>query len=360
MSATELLTSDEASEQIGKWLSMSLSDATKLLKDENYLEDFAGWISEKAASQTKYEKLQPVIHMITNFAILETLQHVFHIGSGFKPKVQTFSEKPEGFTLKQILETVQRTEAKVDTMLKEPLNSAIDYFNAAVQEIRNKSFKHAYNSLDKVIDNATKAFHYVSGQKVDIECFQESIKAIQLLIFARISRYSFDEEKHCFVPYPALSSEQIMLIGDSLEDLVQRSMKQENNVKTSYWSKAEDKNKIQDILDQVLKICYPYISQAKGWTNMKFKINPKDKKFSITVMPKYLPNGFEDSTTVMVGVKTGDDQPSSVLLWRTEKYVYSLYDKIVTLEKITSESDPLQVDILNGNYLMLCELVEKI
>ena len=92
---------------------------------------------------------------------------------------------------------------------------------------------------------------------------------------------------------------------------------------------------------------------------MRFKINPKEKKFSITVMPQYLPEGIEDSTKVMVGVKTGDDQPSSVLLWRTEKYVYSMYDKIVTLEKITSESDPLQVDILNGNCLMLCELVEK-
>merc|ERR1712126_335307 len=136
-------------------------------------------------------------------------------------------------------------------MLKEPLNTAIDFFNAAMKEIKHRSFKDAYNSLDKVIDNATKAFYYVSGEKVSIECFEESIKAIQLLIFSRISRYSYNYEQNCFLPYPTLSVETISLIGDSLEDLVKKSLRQKKNVTKSFFSKTEDKGKIQDILDQV-------------------------------------------------------------------------------------------------------------
>ena len=45
-------------------------------------------------------------------------------------------------------------------------------------------------------------------------------------------------------------------------------------------------------------------------------------------MPQYLPEGCEDAAKVIVGVKTGDDQPSSVQLWRTEKHVYSMFGNI--------------------------------
>ena len=349
MSASEL-TSDAASAELGKWLSASVRknsafqvDAALQDAGAGYIEEFSSWISEKVAFKSKNGKLQPVIYILTNFAILETAQHVFSIGSGFVSPDMT------RFTVAQILETVQRIEAKVDTMLKEPLNTAIDFFNAAMKEIKNKKMKHAYISLDKVIDNATKAFHFVSGKKVSIGCFEESIKAIQLLIFARISRYSYDEEQNSFLPYPTLPAESITMIGDSLEDLVEKSLKQRKNVKKSFLSKSKDKSKIQDILDQVLKICYSYISQAKGWTNMRTKINPNDNKFTIPVMPQYLPEGYEDAVKVIVGVKTGDDQPSSVLLWRSVNYVYSMFGNVVKMEKITSETDLLNIDIMDDN-----------
>jgi len=70
-------------------------------------------------------------------------------------------------------------------------------------------------------------------------------------------------------------------------------------LKKSFWSKTEDKGKIQDTLDQVLKICYSYISQARGWTNMRTKINQNDKQFTIKVMPQYLPEGYEDAAKVI-------------------------------------------------------------
>ena len=310
MSETKL-TSKTVSTKLGKWLSTSLDKCAELQEDAGYIEDFSSWVSEQAAFQTKNSKLQPAIYILTNFAILETAQHVFSIGSGFTSLDMT------GFTLAQILKTVQRIEAKVDTMLKEPLNSAIDYFNTAMSEIENDSYDDAYKSFKDVIENATKAFHYVSGKKVDIQSFQEYVKAIQLLIISRISRYSYDKDKKCFLPFPTLPSNKVKLIGDFLEDLVKKSLSQKTNVKTKFFSfnsQSEQKEKIQDILDQILKICYSYISQNRGWTNMRTKINPAEKKFSMTVMPQYLPEGVVDAAEVIFGVKTGDYQPSSVSL----------------------------------------------
>ena len=139
--ATYELTSDDVSEKLGKWLSTSVSKNVKLLEDSSCIEDFSSWVSEEVASKTKNAKYQSVIYMITNFAILETAQHVFNIGSGFTKADMT------GFTLKQILETVQKIDENVDKMLKEPLNSAIKYFRIAVTEIESENFKDAYNSF---------------------------------------------------------------------------------------------------------------------------------------------------------------------------------------------------------------------
>ena len=225
-----------------------------------------------------------------------------------------------------------------------------------MREIENKRPKDAYNSLDKVIENATKAFYYVSGKKIDTVCFQESVKAMQLLIFARISRYSYDDEKNCFLPFHTLSLNIVRLIGQCLVDLVNKSLDQKKNVKTTFFSlesKTEQSQKIQDILDQILKICYSYISQARGWTNMVTNISPYFVEFKITVMPLFVPEGKEDATNVMVGVKPGDDQPVSVLLWRTATHVCSMYGDIVSLKKISSLTVPMEIDIMNNSAVVV-------
>ena len=154
MSKSEI-TSEAASEKLGEWLSNSVikdEDENLLEMFSDSFEDISSWVSQKFALNHTNTKLQSVIYLITNYAILETAEHVFSIGSGFVKADMT------GFTLTQILQTVQRIEGKVDTMLKEPLNSAIDFFDSAILEIKRESFKDAYNSLDKVIENATKAF----------------------------------------------------------------------------------------------------------------------------------------------------------------------------------------------------------
>ena len=332
------LTSDVASADLGQWLSGT--EHFENLSD--YFENLSSWVSEKLALKHKNASLQPIIYIISNYALLETAQHVFNIG--FIKLDMT------GFTLKQIQETVQRIEAKVDTMLKEPLNSAIDFFTCAMLEIENESFKDAYENFKDVIGKATEALQYSSGEKIDFDCFTEFVKAIQLIAFSRISRYSYDEIRNCFLPYPALPIQKINLIGKVLEELTKKTLAQKDNVKISFFERNDQKRKIQDTLDKILKICYSYISQAKEWTNMRNKIKQKDLKYTITVMPQYLPEGFEDAAKVIVGIKTGEDQPCTVLLWRTAEYVYSaLGNDIVAMEKISSETEPLNIDIMNNN-----------
>ena len=320
------LTLKSASAELGQWLSRSvLTEENEDLLDASFellFGDISEWVSAKIALKNKNGTVRKITYFLTNYAILEAAHHVLGVGCGFGKLDMS------GFTLAQILEIVKRIETKVDKMIKEPLNTAIDFFTDAMREIQNECPKDAYNTLDKVIDNATKAFHYVSGNEVDSESFAESIKAIQLLIFAKITRYSYDEERNCFLPFPTLPLNKVNLIGQTLEGYVKKSLEQKKNVTTtlfSWESTLEQENKIQDTLDQVLKICYPYISQARGWTNMRTKINPNEKQFTIKVMPQYLPEGPEDAAKVVVGVKTGADQPCSVLLWRTTTHIFSMF-----------------------------------
>ena len=345
MSATEI-TSAVATKTLGQWLcSAASAKAEEFFEDPENIEKFSTWMYTNVAPCNS--KIQDVISMISNFALLETAEHVFSIGYGFA-KVNTTSLK-----LAQILESVQKIEANVDAMLREPLNTAIDFFKSAMNEIENESFKDAYNSLDKVLDNATKALHFVSKKKIGVQCFQESVKAIQLLVFSRILRYSYDEKRDCFLPFATLPAKKIKLIGSALEELLKKSLNMTSNVKTSFFSKKEQQESIQNTVDQALKMCYSYISQAKGWTNLVTNISPYFVEFKITVMPLFVPEGKEDATNVMVGVKPGDDQPVSVLLWRTATHVCSIYGDIVSLKKISSLTVPMEIDIMNNSAVVV-------
>ena len=141
-----------------------------------------------------------------------------------------------------------------------------------------------------------------------------------------------------FLPFSTLPLNKVTAIGGSLESLINKALVQRKNVKTSGLfvlaaKEAKKKSEVQNILDQILKICYPYTSQANNWTDMKTKIDPNENKFLISVLPAYLPQGVEDATNVIIGVKTGDDYPSSVLLWRTTNHVYCMYGTFATMEE---------------------------
>ena len=342
------LTSEEAIAEVDNWLSRSVNNGVDIFNQSESFEDFTSWISAKAGLKQKNEEIKSATCIIATFAILETAHHVFSISSGFTKADLT------GLNIARILEIVKRIDTKVDKIIKEPMNAGIRHFNSALNEILSKNYEEAFHTLDHVITNATKAFGYASGSDIDMANYKECIKATQLLIFSRISRYSYDKENKCFLPFSTLPLNKVTAIGGSLESLIKEALVQRKNVKTSgifvlAAKEAKKKSEVQNILDQVLKICYPYTSQANNWTNMKTKIDPNENKFLISVLPAYLPQGIEDATKVVIGVKIGDDHPSSVLLWRTTNHVYCMYGTFATMEEFSSETVLVQIDIMNDN-----------
>ena len=230
-------------------------------------------------------------------------------------------------TLMQIKETVQRIEGKLDQMLEAPLKNAKKHFDSAIKRMSYKRTKDAYDLFDKVIDQATNAYNLLDNKDVSIVNFEGGIQAIQLLIFSEIARISYDEKRECFLPISLLKKSDISLLGNVLEEYVEGCIKKKENVKTSTWysktKELQNEAKVQNIVDTILNISYPYISESKGWTNMWTKITSFVPTVSITAMPQYLPMGAEDKTRVAVGVLTDKNEVLHMNIWRTEDMVFA-------------------------------------
>ena len=211
-----------------------------------------------------------------------------------------------GITLMQIKETVKRIEGKVDRMLEAPLKNAKMHCDSAITRISHRRMEDAYHLFDKVINEATNAYNLLDRKDISINDFHGCIQAIQLLIFAEIARVSFDKKNECFLPIILLKKEDVKLLGTVLEKHVTDCISKMGNVNTSAWysknKELQKKDQVQNIVDTILNISYPYISESNGWTDMRTKITSTDKSLPISVMPQYLPMGEEDRTKIIVGI----------------------------------------------------------
>ena len=277
--------------------------------------------------------METAVYILTTMVVLETAQHVLNIGQGIAEIDMS------ALTLHQIKNTVKRIEGKVDRILQEPLNTAKRFFDNAIIEITNKSYNDAYQTLDRVIENAMKGLDYACDS---VESFEECAKATKLIVFSTILRHSYDEGRRCFKPIFMLSEEKQKLIGDKLESIVEELSKRKDKVKTTgiFGIKAK-KSRVQNMFDSVLKIVYPYVSQARKWTDMKRKV---EKKVKLPLMPKYLPDGKEDSAEMIVGVRDG----SSVVrvnVWREKDIVYCKYGAKTFRKTIKHKPELLMLEL---------------
>ena len=58
---------------------------------------------------------------------------------------------------------------------------------------------------------------------------------------------------------------------------------------------------LQNLLDIILKIDYPFISKAYKYTSCMKKVSYNDANIKIQVVPKFLPDGEEDMTEMIIG-----------------------------------------------------------
>ena len=167
----------------------------------------------------------------------------------------------------KIQQSLARIEGQLDKILKTPLNNAIEFFKNIINAILTGNFEDAYKRIDKLDTEATTAYNYADGNDLSVKEFREWVKAIRLKMFATIMNASYDAEAKVFLPSNKLPNNKVAQIGLELEGIVKRCLEQKSKVDTTKFFGAKDssmkKSKAQDILDSVLKMAYPYISQYK-------------------------------------------------------------------------------------------------
>ena len=286
--------------------------------------------------------IQKAAFVLSFDVLAETLNHVFdavQIGISLKSLDLT------AFTLVELKQGLQRVEKKVDKLLFAPLLDAIDDYNTAFNELRGKEFDRAVKTFEKVIDNAKRGFNQLKEEKMNLETFKHCVVALKLIISSKIYYYSYKPEEKIFIPCFKLSKETKEVIASEIKVLAERCMSLRQCIKVDSFLGTDEKMKeeAQDLLDNLLKISYPYMSEGYGWTKMDAVVSEAGVKFDI--MPQYLPFGAEDFVTVKVGVIDG----SSIIemgIWRSEKSVCVKYrDSVVKIANIDSDSELVTVEV---------------
>ena len=171
--------------------------------------------------------------MLTTFVILETVQKIFFdVGSSVALLGSTVkSIDMTGLTLHQIKKSVEQIDKKVSKLLRAPLLNAIAHFNEVMDYFLSCEYEDAYNTADKVLNNATDAFSKIADKNIDIETFADCVKSVQLLIFSKIIRESYDKKKQIFLPYVKLSKNKKNVISRFVERNVEHCIALKETVK---------------------------------------------------------------------------------------------------------------------------------
>ena len=188
--------------------------------------------------------------------------------------------------------------------------------------------------------------------------YRECCKAVRLLVFATILQASYDEENRVFLSPDKLPKQQMDSIKSELEDIVRRSSEQKNNVKLkSFGFTVAKKSEVQDLLDSILKIAYPYISQGRTLTDMNKQLEyslDSGASLKFSLLPEALPVGYEDRTQVIVGSKKDKNGIKSVVkvnVWRSMKFVWYEHKNAIFYKLISSESDPVNMEDAGSGHM---------
>ena len=190
---------------------------------------------------------------------------------------------------------------------------------------------------------------------------RECCKAIRLLIFAIVLQASYDEKLEVFLSPDRLPKKSLDFIQCELEIIIKRSSKQKDNVKlTSFgglFTAVGQKTEVQDLLDSILKIVYPYISQARNLIdiNEKQDYSRSGAGLKFRILPEALPVGHEDKVPVVIGTRNdehGKKELIKVDLWRSLKNVHYELNGARFFKPVFSPSDP--VDMEDASIMTVC------
>jgi len=356
--ATKEITSDDAKEIIKEFLKDQTvtvvnkvqSYAVKKAKDEiakgmeevrySAVEHLKRWMEEKLDSTFDKEGCFQLATLSSNICTLNVASQVMAVGEGF---VKT------NFTLNKILNTVEDIQKNIKILLEAPLAESVLHFKSSINMIKAGEFKKANENLRLVREKATTATVYSNRKDISVEEFEEAARCVQILIVSNILYISYDEENTSFCPHELLSKEKRELIGKEIREIVDQFFKLNENVVTkSYFFFDPMKNeKRQQIVSEILKSSYSYISETHGWTCKGTPIEMNQTKLKINVAPGYLP---EDSKTqITVGTRKLQKQTEevSISLWVSNGSVFASHPSAETVQKkrIESEASIMELEV---------------
>merc|ERR1712038_998002 len=248
-------------------------------------------------------------------------------------------------TMYKIQESLKRVEANIDKILAAPLKIATTFFKTIGTDIMTENYEDAFNSIQRLDSEATKAFYYADGSNISVNSFKECAKAARLKMFAAILKGSYDRQEKVFLPPNKLPPNKVAQIGLELENIAKQCLLQKSNVKTTkllMLSSSSKKSEVQDTLDSVLKMAYPYISEHKKLSSRRLSLAHGDS-ILLSVTPALLPMRYEDRTELVVGVVT--DQRGNkksvvkVNVWRGEDSVCYEQNSKIFCKRFTKKTN---------------------
>ena len=248
--------------------------------------------------------------------ILSIAQSVFEVGASIKD-VNLHALKLHH----QINKNIE--EKKID-----PLKVANELFKTGFNEIKAKRNEDAQKTFITISDKASEALANLEDKKLDIDTFKLCVHALKLSMFSKIAMYCFNLQSKTFLPYsnyPKYFQEQI---AEELENLSIKSLMLKKNVevKPSIFTRSKvkeaNKEESQNILNDFLQACYPYLSNGFGWTKSGTKISSSQTtKVKIQVKTDFLPKGEGKKTCVHVGVIEETQKIVAVYIWVSEQTI---------------------------------------
>ena len=264
------------------------------------------------------------------------------------------------YNLREIKEIVKRIENKVDVLLDTPLKMAIDYCKSSISNLINKSYPTAFENLKRVLDEAMRAFHHTAAKKKSVKTFKEKVETVKLIIFAQVLISSYDRVNNVFLPQWMLSDNIKRNISDELQSWVEKLIEEKAATKTdslfSSSKSSEKKMEAQNSLDSVLKVAYSFISHGSNFTSEKNRIEVKDNSIEIRVWPKFVPDGKEDKTEMIIGVRTFKNKSSSfvkIQIWRTQSEIHCLYNLLESAKKFRSDTEVIRMKVNIPSMIVL-------
>ena len=84
------------------------------------------------------------------------------------------------FQSDDLLAEIEKVETMVSKVLDAPYKMASTKLLSAMNELLCQDYKRAYDTLNKVIDLAEKAFHYTAGKNLDKDSFRDITRVLRM------------------------------------------------------------------------------------------------------------------------------------------------------------------------------------